>query len=273
MKILLSICALAVLLASAAAAQSSEGWKLVWSDEFDRDGRPDPAKWTYETGFVRNQELQWYQPENAWCEKGLLIIEGRRERKKNPDFVAGSANGRTSREYAEYTSASLTTRGIASWKYGRFEMRARIDTRAGLWPAFWSLGVAGRWPNNGEVDIMEYYRDTLLANLIWAGQNGRTASFTKRKPIASFADPEWSSKFHVWRMDWDENRVAISVDGEVLNDSDLNQAANPDGSNGYRQAQYIILNLAIGGTAGGDPSATSFPARFEVDYVRIYQKQ
>jgi len=96
MRRLLSICALAVLLASAAAAQTSEGWKLVWSDEFDRDGRPDSAKWTYETGFVRNQELQWYQPENAWCEKGLLIIEGRRERKKNPDFVAGSANGRTS---------------------------------------------------------------------------------------------------------------------------------------------------------------------------------
>jgi beta-glucanase (GH16 family) len=74
-------------------------------------------------------------------------------------------------------------------------------------------------------------------------------------------------------MDWDENRITITVDGEVVNDSDLNQAANPDGSNGYRQAQYILLNLAIGGNAGGDPSATKFPARFEVDYVRIYQKQ
>ncbi len=74
-------------------------------------------------------------------------------------------------------------------------------------------------------------------------------------------------------MDWDENRIVIMVDGEVLNDSDLNQTANPDGSNGYRQPQYIILNLAIGGTAGGDPSKTKFPARFEVDYVRIYQKQ
>ncbi|HYW47366.1 MAG TPA: glycoside hydrolase family 16 protein [Bryobacteraceae bacterium] len=263
---------LASMLAASAAAQTSDGWKLVWSDEFDKDGRPDPAKWTYETGFVRNQELQWYQPENAWCEKGMLIIEGRRERKKNPNFQEASGNMRTGREYAEYTSASVTTRGIASWRYGRFEMRARIDTRAGLWPAFWSLGVEGRWPNNGEVDIMEYYRGTLLANLIWAGQ-GRTTSFTKRKPIASFEDKDWSSKFHVWRMDWDENRIVISVDGEVLNDSDLNQAANPDGKNGYRQAQYIILNLAIGGTAGGDPSATEFPARFEVDYVRIYQKQ
>jgi beta-glucanase (GH16 family) len=167
-------CALGALFTSAAVAQ-----KLVWSDEFDRDGRPDPAKWTYETGFVRNKELQWYQPDNAWCEKGLLIIEGRRERKKNPNFKPGSVDWKTNREYAEYTSASLTTKGIMSWRYGRFEMRGRIDTRAGLWPAFWSLGVDGPWPANGEIDIMEYYRGTLLANLIWAGQ-GNTNSFTRR---------------------------------------------------------------------------------------------
>jgi len=269
----LCLCAAAACFVLPAAAQEA-GWKLAWSDEFNRDGRPDPAKWTYETGFVRNQELQWYQPENAWCKKGLLIIEARRERKKNPDFAAGSTNWKTNREYADYTSACLVTRGLASWRYGRFEMRGRIDTRAGLWPAFWSTGVEGRWPHNGEIDIMEYYRNTLLANLIWAGRGGyRTASFTTRKPIASFADPDWSGKFHVWRMDWDEKRIVITVDGEVLNDSDLDQAANPDGTNGFRQAQSILLNLAVGGTAGGDPSATQFPARFEVDYVRIYQKQ
>ena len=271
MKILI-LCAIAAAMAPAGVAQAPDPWKLVFSDEFDRNGRPDPAKWTYETGFVRNQELQWYQPENARVENGMLIIEGRRERKKNPDFQPGSPNWKVGREFAEYTSASLTTKGIAGWLYGRLEMRARINTRAGLWPAFWTVGVDGRWPANGEIDIMEYYRDTLLANLIWAGQ-GRTASFTKRKPMASFSDPEWSSKFHIWRMDWDENRILITVDGEVLNDSDLNQAANPDGKNGFRQAQSIILNLAIGGTAGGDPTGTQFPARFEVDYVRVYQKQ
>ena len=266
------LCTLGLLLAATASPDVSDGWKLVWSDEFDANGRPDPAKWTYETGFVRNHEMQWYQPENARCENGLLIIEGRRERKKNPNFEAGSADWRRNREFAEYTSASLTTKGIASWRYGRFEMRGRIDTRPGLWPAFWSLGVAGRWPAEGEIDIMEYFHDTLLANLIWAGP-GRPNSFTKRKPVASFGDAGWGRKFHVWQMDWDENRIAIRVDGEALNDSDLNLAANPDGSNGFRQAHSIILNLAIGGDAGGDPSATPMPAHFEVDYVRIYQRQ
>jgi len=252
-------------------AQAQQGWKLVWADEFDKPGSPDPAKWTYERGFVRNQEFQWYRPENAWIENGLLIIEARREKFKNPDYVPGSANWKTNREFADYTSTSMTTRGIADWTYGRFEMRGRIDTRAGIWPAFWTVGSKGRWPFAGEIDIMEYYKGTLLANLIWAGEK-RTTSFTVRKPIKSFADPDWSSKFHVWRMDWDENRMVISVDGEVLNDADLNKTFNPDGTNPYRHAHFIILNVAIGGTAGGDPSATEFPSRMEVDYVRVYQK-
>jgi beta-glucanase (GH16 family) len=263
---------LAPWLVAQTAAQSADGWKLVWADEFDRDGRPDPARWTYETGFVRNQELQWYRPENAWCEKGLLIIEGRREQWKNPAFEAGSANWKRNREYAEFTSASLTTKGIQGFQYGRFEMRARIDTRAGLWPAFWTVGVDGGWPRGGEIDIMEYYRGELLANLIWAGPQ-RTSSFTRRRKIAAFDNPEWSSKFHVWRMEWDEARIVITVDGEVINESDLNQAANPDGSNGFRHAHAIILNLAIGGTAGGDPKETKFPARFEVDWVRVYERR
>jgi beta-glucanase (GH16 family) len=262
-----------LILATVALPQSSDGWKLVWSDEFDRDGRPDAAKWTYERGFVRNRELQWYQPENARVEKGLLIIEGRRERLKNPGFRAGSSDWQTNREHAEYTSSSLTTRGMHSWKYGRFEMRGRIDIRPGIWPAFWTLGVDRKWPECGEVDIMEYYKGTLLANLIWSGgASYRTQSVTKRKPVASFPDPEWAKKFHVWRMDWDEKRIVITVDGEVLNDTELSKTLNPDGTNPYQQPHYIILNLAIGGDAGGDPSMTEFPSRLEVDYVRVFRK-
>jgi len=251
---------------------SATRYKLVWSDEFNQDGKPDPKKWTYETGFVRNQELQWYQPDNARCENGLLIIEARRERKKNPNYVVGSDDWTKDREYAEYTSASLETRGLASWKYGRFEMRARIDTRPGLWPEFWTLGTNREWPWGGEIDILESWGGLLNANVIWAGQTpGYSRSSSKRRPIASFGDPDWSNKFHVWRMEWDEEKIRISVDDELLNELDIDKAANGDGTNAFRQPQYILLNLAVGGVAGGDPSKTQFPARYEVDWVRVYQ--
>jgi beta-glucanase (GH16 family) len=254
---------------------SPPGYTLVWADEFDHDGAPDPANWTYERGFVRNQELQWYQPANARVEHGLLAIEGRRERQANPNYQPDAAGWQRSREFAEYTSASLTTRGLHAWLYGRFEMRARIDTRAGLWPAFWTLGASGPWPANGEVDVMEFYRGLLLANVAWASEErGRAVWADTRKPVASFGDPDWSSRFHVWRMDWDEDRIQLFVDDERLNDVDLSKTIDRDGSgtNPFHQPHYLILNLAIGGTSGGDPSATAFPARFEVDYVRVFRK-
>jgi beta-glucanase (GH16 family) len=261
---------------SSGNSNSSTELKLVWSDEFDKDGRPDPNNWTYERGFVRNQELQWYQPENAWCENGMLIIEGRRERKQNPRYRAEGRDWRQSREYAEYTSSSLTTRRLHSWMFGRFEMRGQIDTRPGLWPAFWTLGIEGPWPGNGEIDIMEYYRGVLLANAAWATEKRSVPKWDdSRKPITEFNDPNWSEKFHIWRMDWDTDSIKLYVDDLLLNQVDLKETINKDdeGKNPFHQPHYIILNLAIGGTAGGDPSNTKFPAKFEVDYVRIYQMQ
>jgi len=258
------------------SAEASSSYKLVWADEFDYQGAPDPNRWTYERGFVRNQELQWYQPENARCENGMLIIEARRERKQNPGYKPGGSNRRGNRDFAEYTSASVTTRGLHSWTYGRFEMRGKIDTRGGLWPAFWMLGVQGRWPRGGEIDIMEYYRGILLANVAWGGkQPGQTKWDDSKKPITEFGDPDWSKKFHIWRMDWDDKSIKLYVDDLLLNSTDLKDTVNEDqeAKNPFHQPQYIILNLAIGGTSGGDPSHTEFPARFEVDYVRIYQRQ
>lgn len=91
---------------------------------------------------------------------------------------------------------------------------------------------------------------------------------------AGFNDPDWSGKFHVWRMDWDEKAIRLYVDDTLLNTTDLKDTfnKNPEGKNPFHQPHYILLNLAIGGANGGDPSKTDFPARFEVDYVRIYQK-
>jgi beta-glucanase (GH16 family) len=279
-----TICLISMMTSTVAAQQvdpstnsnPATGYKLVWSDEFKKNGRPDPNNWTYERGFVRNQELQWYQPENARCQNGLLIIEGKSERKENPRYRSDARDWRQSREYAEYTSSSLTTRRLHSWMFGRFEMRGRIDTRPGLWPAFWTLGVEGSWPANGEIDIMEYYRGVLLANAAWAGENRRAPQWDdSRKPITEFNDPNWSEKFHIWRMDWDADNIKLYVDDLLLNQVDLKKTINKSGDekNPFHQPHYIILNLAIGGTSGGDPSNTKFPAKFEVDYVRIYQKQ
>lgn len=259
---------------SAAAAGPAE-YRLVWADEFGKPGLPDPTKWTYEIGFVRNNELQWYQPDNARCENGLLVIEARRERKPNPEYAAGSADWRKKRTHAEYTSPSLTTKGLHSWQFGRFEMRARIDTRLGLWPAFWTLGVQGEWPHNGEIDIMEYYRGMLLANVAWgiAGRRWQPQWDSVKKPISELGGPDWSSQFHTWRMDWNSESIQLFVDGNLMNSTQLADTTEEgkDKKNPFRQPHYILLNLAIGGTNGGDPSDTQFPARFEVDYVRIYQ--
>ena len=116
-------------------------WRQVWADEFNKDGTPDPANWTYEHGLVRNDEAQWYQRQNASCRGGLLVIEARRERVRNSAFVTGSREWPANQEFAEYTSSSLTTKGLHQWRYGRFELRARIDTRSGMWPAWWTLGI------------------------------------------------------------------------------------------------------------------------------------
>ena len=257
------------------AHQPQREYKLVWADEFDKDGRPDPTKWTYENGFVRNQELQWYQPDNAFCRDGMLIIEGRRERKPNPVYDSNATDWRRKREHVDYTSSSLITRGLHNWKYGRFEMKGRIDTRPGLWPAFWTLGVEGRWPHNGEIDIMEYYRGMLLANVAWGGKDLWKAKWDDtRTPIANLGGSNWSKEFHIWRMDWDQDSIELYVDDKLLNSTRLSDTTNEDkeGKNPFRQPHYILLNLAIGGTNGGDPSETQFPARLEVDYVRVLQK-
>lgn len=254
---------------------TADGYHMVWSDEFDKDGRPDSSNWNFEQGFERNEEAQWYQPENARCEGGLLIIESRRERVANPNYSPQSDDWRLNREYAEYTSSSLLTRGLHSWVFGRFEMRARIDTRPGLWPAFWTLGVNGDWPHGGEIDIMEYYRGMLLANIAWGGEQKWQAVWDSyRKPLAELNDPAWSGKFHVWRMDWDQEAIRLFLDDTLMNAAALSTTINkdPEGKNPFLQAQYIIVNLAVGGTSGGDPSHTMFPARYEIDYIRVYQK-
>lgn len=265
------------------AAQVPAGFRLVWSDEFDQAGKPDPAKWVYETGFVRNRELQLYREDNVWIEDGMLVIEGRKERVPNPahDPSAPADDWKRSRSHAEYTSGSIKTAGKQTWTYGRFECRGKFGVTLGLWPAFWMTGPAREWPANGEIDIMEYYQRHYHANLAW-GSKQRFVGIWRSKKVAiedlardaGYASPDaWAADFHTYRMDWDKDFIRLYVDGRLLNEVSLKETINesPDGANPFHEPHHVILNLAIGAT-GGDPKHTTWPSRFLVDWVRVYQK-
>lgn len=266
--------AVAVATVPARAADGDARWRQVWADEFAVAGRPNPANWTFERGFVRNEELQWYREENATCADGVLVIEARRERLPRPAHPADEPEWARGRERIDYTSASLTTRGLHAWRYGRFTVRARIDARPGLWPAIWTLGEAGPWPHCGEIDVLEYYQGLVLANVFWGGRRPwEPRSIVNRFPLATFGGADWARRFHVWTMDWNEDAIVIAIDGQHLCRFDLDETVNEGrrGDNPLRRPQHLLLSLAVGGTQGGDPAATVFPARFEVDYVRVFE--
>lgn len=256
-------------------AQQSLPWQLVWQDEFNHNGKPDTANWNYEKGFVRNEELQWYQEDNAFSENGLLVIEARKTKKRNPNYVQGDKNWRKNRRKIYYTSSCLITRGKQQWLYGRFEIKARIGISNGLWPAWWTLGVSKSWPANGEIDIMEYYRGKILANMACLGADKRPQWFSNTFSTDSLGGKQWAAQFHTWRMDWSADSILLYMDDVLLIGEALDKMANKDGSgfNPFRQPHYMLLNLAVGGQNGGDPRGTKFPNRLEIDYVRVYQKQ
>lgn len=248
------------------------GYKLVWHDEFDRPGAPNAADYNFEHGFQRNEEAQWYQDANTTVKDGLLVIEARKETVTNPNYT-GSGDWKTTRKTAEYTSSSLTTSGKQSFQYGHFEMRARIPTEAGMWPAWWTLGVKGQWPSNGEIDIMEYYENNVLANVACGTATAYQAKWDSTVTPLTALGENWATQFHIWTMDWDEQNIVLSVDGKVLNTSALSSMLNSDGTSPFKQKAYLLVNLAIGGQNGGNPSGTTFPKRYEVDYLRVFQKQ
>lgn len=263
------------------------GYQLVWNDEFNVDGQPSD-EWIYENGFVRNEELQWYQPDNATVKDGLLVIEGRQEKVGNPNYDSQSTDWRCLRPEAKFTSSCLTTQKSFHFRYGRMEVRARIPITRGAWPAIWTLGNQGEWPQNGEIDLMEFYikngAPSILANACWGSDKRYTAVWDESvTPFTHFTakDTGWASKFHVWRMDWDEHFIRLYLDGELLNEVDLsktyNRGVDGDFGNPFSNTRdgfghYILLNLAIGGN-GGEPDLVHFPLRYEVDYVRVYQAQ
>jgi beta-glucanase (GH16 family) len=270
-----------LLLLLAAAPAGGADWKLVWSDEFDKPGLPDPEKWGYETGFVRNNEAQYYTrqvKENARVEDGMLVIEARKEQFENPDYVPnaagkGKGEGRRGREFAQYTSASLTTRGKASWTYGRIEVRAKLPKGRGTWPAIWMVGTnrAAGWPACGEIDIMEEvgYEPGIIQAHIHTEKYNHVKNTSKGERI-TISDA--SEAFHVYKVEWDKEQMDFYVDNQKY--FTYRNEGSGSGAWPFDKDQYLILNLAIGGAWGGAKGIDDsiFPQRYYIDYVRVYQR-
>jgi beta-glucanase (GH16 family) len=270
-------CALLGILAAAPAA--AEEYKLVWSDEFNTPGMPDPAKWDYEEGYIRNNEQQYYtraRKENARVEEGCLVLEARKEPFKNPGFdpeTKDKKNMRKGREFADYTSASLITRGKAAWTCGKIEVKAKLPTGRGMWPAIWTLGTdkTQGWPACGELDIMEnvgFDPDIIHANIHTKKYN----HVLKTNKGAKITIPAPHTAFHTYWIEWTPEKIDFYVDEKKYFTYE-NEKSGPDAWP-YDKDQYLILNIAVGGAWGGQKGVDDavFPQKMFIDYVRVYQK-
>jgi beta-glucanase (GH16 family) len=226
---------------------------LVWSDEFNTNGAPDPAKWGYDLGGggYGNNELEYYtnRPENVIVENGVLKIKAIKEN------YNGSA----------YTSARLLSKDKFAFKYGKVEVSAKLPAGVGTWPAIWMLGsnisTAG-WPACGEIDIMEHRGSELnkiFGTLHYPGHSGGNAD-GNTKMISNA-----TTAFHKYSLDWSASAIKIYVDDQLIH-TVANTASLP-----FNQDFFFILNVAMGGTFGGtvDPNFTN--ATMEVDYIRVYR--
>lgn len=259
------------------------GYEYAWGDEFNVDGVVNPDLWQAEEGFIRGNELQYYRRENAVVKDRRLLITGKKERVKNKFYDASSGDYRKNTEYSEYTSASILGKDKRHFLFGRIEVRARIHPADGAFPAVWTCGYNKNWPSNGEIDMMEYYladlgngkEPVLTTNFCVSSDNPHDAWAQNWKsvftPVTYYQkkDKDWMNKYHVYRMDWDEESIALYVDDELRNWINIDEFRNGDGSIAFHNPQFMMLNLAIKNHGAGlvDDYA------FEVDYFRVYQKK
>ncbi|ERJ11606.1 glycoside hydrolase family 16 protein [Haloplasma contractile] len=242
-------------------------YSLVWEDQFDYEGKPDPNKWHLETGGhgFGNAEKQYYTDciENAYVKEGKLTIVAKKEDYKNNN----------------YTSAKLSTNGIDSWQYGRFEIKAKLPKGQGTWPAIWMLSDAfkggRRWPLCGEIDIMEHVgRDQ---DKIHFSLHSEKYNHNKKTQLTDFHHIEGVSEtFKIYTVEWTPEYIRFLVDNTPYKtfykaenncNNDTDEVCWP-----FDQPFYLILNIALGGFLGGRIDDAIFPQKLEVDYVRIYQK-
>ena len=251
--------AIAVLLVSSNFASAQE-WELSWSDEFDKDGLANDEYWNYEVGKIRNKESQYYtkaRKENARIEGDMLIIEA----------IAESYKG------AKHSSASLITRGKKEFLYGRIEVRAKLPTGVGTWPAIWMLGSNFgdvKWPDCGEIDIMEnvgFDPDTIHANIHTKTYNHAIGT---NKGNKIFVNAPYKD-FHVYAVEWFEDHLDFFIDDQKYFSFKNENKSSDEWP--FDKPHYLILNIAVGGTWGGryGIDESIFPQQMLIDYVRYYE--
>jgi len=251
-------CVLIVVLLSGCSQQ--ENWELAWSDEFEYTGSPAAEKWGYETGYIRNNELQYYSSElqNVRVENGLCIINALLE--EGEDSI---------------TSASINTLGKQDFLYGRIEVKAKIPSALGTWPAIWMLGTNRSelgWPACGEIDIMEhvgYDPDLIHANIHTEAYN-HVMGTNKGNQIE--VEEPWTD-FHLYALEWDEDRMDFFLDDSLYFTFENDLAGNND-TWPFDKPHYLLINLAYGGSWGGNRGVDTgaLPLQYEIDYVRYYIK-
>jgi beta-glucanase (GH16 family) len=248
------------------------GYSLVWSDEFDVPGLPDTTKWSYDiernsAGWYNN-ELQYYaqaRAENSAVVGGMLRITARREDLSTLGLPDWSGQ--------RYSSARLITRGKAAWTYGFVEARAKLPCGRGTWPAIWMLSAPpeGRWPDDGEIDIMEHvgFDPGVVHGTVHTGgyNHVRGNHSSAQSRVADVC-----TEFHRYQMHWTPTRITVGID-----DRNFYQYSNDGTGNAawpFDSPQYLILNVAVGGDWGGQQGVDDavFPATLEVDYVRVYAR-
>lgn len=285
-----------VALAVAGSQARADEWRLVWSDEFTGD-RLDPARWSpvVDCWGGGNAERQCYtsSPRNLRVAQGLLTITARREAATGsalPGGGSGTSSGPNPQVHRDYTSARITTRGKASWLYGRIAVRARLPQGQGTWPAIWMLPEAdsyGSWAASGEIDILEAVNlgtpcsacasgreDTILGTLHFGGP----APANVHKGTEDHA-PQVLRGFHTYGIEWEPTRMRWLLDGKVWaerNRDEWHTTASDVPGAPFDRPFRLILNLAIGGKlaesrgrGGVDPRG--YPKRFAVDWVRVWQ--